>query len=93
VDNQGPVARGLGGSAAAAVAGGAYGAALSGAGSSLLALCEIALAPKVAKSLRSAAADLGVGGEVVPLAIDRRGLIVMIDGMEQPPLVAVGQGR
>ncbi len=68
----------------AAIAAGAYGAALSGAGSSLLALCEIAAAPKIAAALRTCAAELRVVGEVVPLAIDRRGLRVLIDGAEQP---------
>ena len=67
----------------AAVAAGAYGAALSGAGSSLLALCALAAAPTVAAAMRAAAADLRVPGQVVPLAIDRRGLVVIVDGVER----------
>lgn len=66
-----------------ALGAGAVGAALSGAGSSLLALCEIAQAPAVAAAMRAAAAELRTPGEVVPLAISRRGLVVMIDGVDQ----------
>ncbi|MFN8511785.1 MAG: homoserine kinase [Thermomicrobiales bacterium] len=67
----------------AAVAAGAFGAALSGAGSSLLALCDGASSAAVAAAMRSRAAELGVAGEVVPLAIDRRGLVLTIDGVEK----------
>jgi homoserine kinase len=67
----------------AAVAAGAHGAALSGAGSSLLTLCDSAAAPAVAAAMRSRAAELRVAGETLPLAIDRRGLVVTVDGVEQ----------
>jgi homoserine kinase len=67
----------------AAVDAGAFGAALSGAGSSLLALCDGAAVAAVAAALRSRAAALRVAGEVVPLGIDRRGLVLAIDGVEQ----------
>lgn len=67
----------------AANAAGAFGAALSGAGSSLLALCAIGAAGRVAAAMRSAAAELRVAGEAVPLAIDRRGLMLAIDGVER----------
>lgn len=66
----------------AALAAGAYGAALSGAGSSLIALCATAAAPAIAAALRERAAALGVPGDALPLAIDRRGLVVLIDGVE-----------
>ena len=77
----------------AAIAAGAHGAALSGAGSSLLALCELAATPSIAAALRACAAELRVAGEVVPLAIDRRGLRVAINGVEQPPLAKPGQRK
>jgi homoserine kinase len=67
----------------AAVAAGAFGAVLSGAGSSLLALCDGASSSAVAAAMRSRAAELRVAGEVVPLAIDRRGLVLTIDGVEK----------
>jgi homoserine kinase len=67
----------------AAIAAGALGAALSGAGSSLLALCDDSTGPAVAAAMRARAAELGVAGEVVPLAIDRRGLLLTIDGVPQ----------
>lgn len=62
----------------AAIAAGAHGAALSGAGSSLLALCDAAAAPTVARAMVARAGDLGVEGEALPLAIDRRGLVVEV---------------
>ena len=55
---------------------GAYGAALSGAGSSLLALCDAATAPRIAAAMNACAAELRVEGETLPLAIDRRGLVL-----------------
>ena len=64
----------------AAVEAGAYGAALSGAGSSLLALCDTSLAPTVAAALAARARDLGVPGETVPLGIDRQGLVITRQG-------------
>jgi homoserine kinase len=67
----------------AAVEAGAFGAALSGAGSSLLALCDGATVAAVAAAMRSRAAALRVAGAVVPLGIDRRGLALTIDGVEQ----------
>ena len=67
----------------AAVEAGAFGAALSGAGSSLLALCDGATVAAVAAAMRSRAAVLRVAGEVMPLGIDRRGLALAIDGVEQ----------
>ena len=63
----------------AALAAGAHGVALSGAGSSLLALCDAATAPAVAAAMNARAADLGVNGETVSLAIDRRGLILTVN--------------
>lgn len=62
----------------AAVAAGAHGAALSGAGSSLLALCDASGSDAVARAMSAKAAELGVEGETLPLAIDRRGLVVEI---------------
>jgi homoserine kinase len=62
----------------AALAAGAHGAALSGAGSSLLALCDAATVPAVVAAMTRRAADLGVPGEVVPLDIDRRGLVLTV---------------
>ncbi len=62
-----------------AVAAGAHGAALSGAGSSLLALCDAAAVPAVAAALAARAVALDVPGEVLPLDIDRRGLILTTD--------------
>jgi homoserine kinase len=59
---------------------GAHGAALSGAGSTLLALCDETSAAMVAAAMTECAAALGVPGETVPLAIDRRGLILTVDG-------------
>lgn len=73
----------------AALAAGAFGAALSGAGSSLLALCDGATVAAVAAAMKSRAATLRVAGEVVPLRIDRRGLVLSVDGAEQR-MVGVG---
>lgn len=64
---------------AGALAAGAHGAALSGAGSTLLALCDATTAPAVAAAMERRAAELGVPGEIVPLAIDRRGLVLTVD--------------
>lgn len=61
-----------------AVAAGAHGAALSGAGSSLLALCDAAGTAAVARAMAAKAIELGVEGETLPLAIDRRGLVVKV---------------
>lgn len=63
-----------------AVAAGAHGAALSGAGSSLLALCDAATAPAVADAMAARARALGVPGETLLLDIDRRGLLVTREG-------------
>jgi homoserine kinase len=59
---------------------GAYGAALSGAGSTFLAICDAASSTRVAAAMIARAAALGVPGETVPLAIDRRGLLLIVDG-------------
>lgn len=63
----------------AALAAGAYGAALSGAGSTLLAICTTETAPAIVAAMDRRAAELGVPGETLPLAIDRRGLVLTID--------------
>lgn len=63
----------------AALDAGAYGAALSGAGSSLLALCDASQASTVAAAMATRARELGVPGETLPLDIDRRGLVLMIE--------------
>ncbi len=65
----------------AARAAGAHGAALSGAGSTFLALCDANTAAAVAAALADRAAALGVPGETLPLPIDRRGLLLSIDGV------------
>lgn len=65
---------------------GAYGAALSGAGSTLLTICDEQSAPRVAAAMVACAAILGVPGETVPLAIDRRGLSLTIDGVPHQAL-------
>ncbi|MGN6755411.1 MAG: homoserine kinase [Thermomicrobiales bacterium] len=62
----------------AALAAGAYGVALSGAGSSLLALCAPATADAIRAAMERRARELGTPGEAVPLAIDRRGLILTV---------------
>jgi homoserine kinase len=73
----------------AACAAGAHGAALSGAGSTLLALCDTATAPAVEAAMERRAAELGVPGETVPLAIDRRGLVLIVNGVTQDSRLAV----
>ncbi len=73
----------------AAYAAGAHGAVLSGAGSSLLAICDATTASAVAAAMSSRAAELGVVGETVPLAIDRRGLSLVVNGVPHHAGVAV----
>ena len=58
----------------AALAAGAHGAALSGAGSSLLALCDAHATGVVAAAMDTRANELGVHGETLALDIDRCGL-------------------
>jgi len=65
-------------------AAGAYGAALSGAGSTFLALCDSTTAVAVAAALAERAVALGVPGETLSLAIDRRGLLLTVDGIPAP---------
>lgn len=74
----------------AAIEAGAHGAALSGAGSSLLALCDAGTAPAVAAGLAARAAELETPGEALPLAIDRHGLVMIADG--RPCAVAAPAG-
>lgn len=65
---------------------GAYGAALSGAGSTFLAICDESSSTRVAAAMVARAAALGVPGETVPLAIDRRGLLLTVDGVPHSAL-------
>jgi homoserine kinase len=62
----------------AALAAGAYGVALSGAGSSLLALCAPATADAIRAAMERRARELSTPGDAMPLAIDRRGLILTV---------------
>ncbi len=55
---------------------GAFGAALSGAGSTFLALCDGQTTAPVFAAMRDTAAALGIPGETLPLAIDHQGLIL-----------------
>ncbi len=64
----------------AAVEAGAFGAALSGAGSSLLALCDEPTTPTVVAAMSARAKELGVPGETLLLDIDRRGLVITREG-------------
>lgn len=60
--------------------GGARAACWSGAGPSLLAVCDVESADVVARSAQVALDDLQVHGRAVVLAPDRRGLVVEVDG-------------
>jgi homoserine kinase len=60
----------------AAIEAGAFGAALSGAGSSLLALCDAPTAPTVVAAMAAHAKELAVPGETLSLDIDRQGLVI-----------------
>ena len=62
---------------AAARAAGAYGACLSGAGPSILALTEPGTAPAIAAAYRASARSLGLAGEVLTLAPATRGAYVV----------------
>jgi homoserine kinase len=64
----------------AALAAGAHGAALSGAGSSLLALCDATATGAVAAAMDTRASELGVQGETLTLDIDRCGLELAVEG-------------
>ena len=64
----------------AALAAGAHGAALSGAGSSLLALCDAPATGAVAAAMDTRAGELGVQGETLTLDIDRCGLELAVEG-------------
>ncbi len=67
----------------AAVESGAVGACLSGAGPSILALVDPAIAPAVSAALTAAAARIGVQGESVILAPSSQGAhVVADDGFE-----------
>ena len=62
----------------AALASGAYGMVISGAGPTLLALADASLAPKVATAMGNAWKEQGVKAEVLTLEIDSQGAKVCI---------------
>ncbi len=64
---------------AGAIAAGAHGMVISGAGPTLLALTDAARADAVAVAMRSAWQDFGIGAEVQRLAIDNQGAIGTAD--------------
>lgn len=79
-----PIVPGLAEAMSAATRAGAYGAALSGAGPSVLALVAPAAAPAAARAMASAFARRGIEAESLVLKIDTRGAFVAAAARKSP---------
>jgi homoserine kinase len=64
----------------AALGGGAFGAALSGSGSAVLALCHPDRSVGVVESLKGLALSLGMDAEVLEVRLDMDGAVIEVDG-------------
>jgi homoserine kinase len=63
----------------AALAAGAYGMVISGAGPTLLAVVEAASAPTVATAMAAAWKEQGIAAQVRSLSLDTQGVRIMTD--------------